>query len=56
MSILYTRNVTESILDNIKEILERGDAVRYSPISQENAKIDLQNIQLHLKEVDNVWS
>ncbi len=40
----------------MEKILTRGEAVRFAPVSSQDAKNDVQKIKDLLKKVDNVWS
>ena len=40
----------------MEQILTRGEAVRFAPISSQDAQNDLQKIKDLLKKVDNAWS
>ena len=44
------------IYKEMEQILTRGEAVRFSPISSQDAQNDLQKIKDLLKKVDHVWS
>lgn len=47
------QNNTDKIL--LREVLDRGDAVRFSPISSEKMKSDIDTIKRIIKEVNRVW-
>ena len=40
----------------MEQILTRGEAVRFAPVSSQDAQNDLQKIKELLKKVDNAWS
>ena len=40
----------------IGQILTRGEAVRFAPVSSQDAQNDVQKIKDLLKKVDHVWS
>jgi len=44
------------VYKELEQILTRGEAVRFAPISSQNAKNDVQKIKDLLKKVDHVWS
>jgi hypothetical protein len=50
------KNFDESKIESIKLILDRGDAVRFSPISHSNATEDKKLVFKLLKEFDNAWN
>jgi hypothetical protein len=43
------------LVNNLNEILDRGDAVRFAPISNEKSQNDIKNIKNLLKELDRKW-
>ncbi len=44
------------IYQEMEQILTRGEAVRFAPVSSQDAQNDLQIIKDLLKKVDNAWS
>ena len=44
------------IYQEMEQILTRGEAVRFAPVSSQYAQNDLQKIKDLLKKVDNAWS
>ena len=42
--------------EEIEQILIRGEAVRFAPVSSQDATNDQQKIKLLLKKADNVWT
>ena len=44
------------IYQEMEQILTRGEAVRFAPVSSQDAQNDLQKIKDLLKKVDNAWS
>ena len=55
ISIFERHQVPSTLRDSLKKIMERGEAVRYSPISAADIQNDLEAIQRLLKEADNDW-
>ncbi len=43
------------IADRLKMILERGDAVRFAPVSEADTQNDLRTAESLIGEADNVW-
>ena len=43
-------------MDSLKKIMERGEAVRYSPVSAAEIQNDIEGIKAVLKEADNAWA
>ena len=41
--------------DSIERILIRGEAVRFAPVSSQDAQNDLQEFKILLKEADDGW-
>ena len=54
MNILKTRNL-DRICPKLEKILKRGEAVRFAPVSSQDAHLDLQEMRQLLKEVDHEW-
>ena len=52
--ILKSRNLSK-VGDSIEQILIRGEAVRFAPISSQDAQNDLQELKILLKEADDGW-
>ncbi|MBC8197663.1 MAG: protein BatD [Candidatus Marinimicrobia bacterium] len=52
---IQKQSMDNSLSNNIKEILDRGDAVRFAPVSNEKSKNDIENIKILLKELDQKW-
>ena len=55
MEILYRYDRTDNSQE-IREVLTRGEAVRFSPISSQDAQGDLQKIKTLLKRINNDWT
>jgi hypothetical protein len=50
------KHINENKLPNkIKKILDRGDAVRFAPISNEESQNDINTIKQLLNELDQQW-
>ena len=61
------KNKAEKLIENInshdgaevykefEQILTRGEAVRFAPVSSQDAQNDMQKIKDLLKKVDHVW-
>jgi len=52
---IQKQSMDNSLSNNIKEILDRGDAVRFAPVSNEKSKNDIKNIKILLNELDQKW-
>ena len=39
----------------LKKIMERGEAVRYAPVSTADIQNDIEGVKMILKEADNGW-
>lgn len=52
---LKSHKISEKIISQIEEILLRGDAVRFAPVSKEDSKTDFQTIIKLLKELNSQW-
>ena len=52
--ILKSRNLSK-VGDSIEQILIRGEAVRFAPVSSQDAQNDLQGFKILLKEADDGW-
>ncbi len=55
ISCLKDFGISENNIHLILEILGRGDAVRFAPVSKSDISEDLKQISFLLKEVDNEW-
>ncbi len=54
--ILKAHHENDKILNDLEEILKRGESVRFSPVSNANINQDVNRLESLLKEVDNEWS
>ena len=52
--ILKSRNLN-IVGESIEQILIRGEAVRFAPVSSQDAQNDLQEFKILLKEADDGW-
>ena len=52
--ILKSRNLSK-VGDSIEQILIKGEAVRFAPVSSQDAQNDLQEFKILLKEADDGW-
>ena len=55
IEIIKSYNETE-VYNGIEQILTRGEAVRFAPISSQEANNDLKGIKKLLKKIDGSWS
>ncbi len=55
LKVLTDAGIPEATLGPVSEILARGDAVRFAPVSKADVSDDLSLVSELLKEVDNVW-
>ena len=55
ISIFEKHQLSPTLTDSLRNIMERGEAVRYSPISGADIQNDLEAVQRILKEADNGW-
>ena len=55
MEIIQSYDKTE-VYKEIEQILKRGEAVRFAPISSQDAQNDLLEIKMLLEKVNNGWS
>ena len=55
MEIIKSYNKTE-VYKEIEQILKRGEAVRFAPISSQDAQNDLLEIKILLEKVNDGWS
>ena len=55
VSIFERHQLSSTLTDSLKKIMERGEAVRYSPISASDIQNDLEAVQRILKEADSGW-
>ena len=49
-------HVSNEMYKEFEQILIRGEAVRFTPVSSQNAQNDMQKIKDLLKKVDHVWT
>ena len=54
LNILKTRNL-DSICPQLEKILTRSEAVRFAPVSSQDAHTDLMEIKQLLKEANHGW-
>ena len=54
MDIIKSHDGTE-LYNEFEQILTRGEAVRFAPVSSQDAQNDVQKIKDLLKKVDHVW-
>ena len=53
---MKANGVSDEIMSKIENILTRGDAVRFAPVSREESKTDFQTMSTALEELDQHWS
>ena len=53
LSWINQKTSSLEISNRVKEILDRGDAVRFAPVSDEKSRKDINDITTILKELDN---
>ena len=53
LSWINQKTSSSEISNRVKEILDRGDAVRFAPVSDEKSRKDINDITTLLKELDN---
>ncbi|MBT7377380.1 MAG: protein BatD [Candidatus Marinimicrobia bacterium] len=56
ISIFEMHSLSSTSMDSLKKIMERGEAVRYSPVSAAEIQNDIEGIKAVLKEADNGWA
>ena len=49
---IQTKLAGNELSDKVKEILDRGDAVRFAPLSNEKSRNDIDQIKILLRELD----
>lgn len=52
LSWIQTKSDGNGLSDKIKEILDRGDAVRFAPVSDEKSRNDIEQTKILLRELD----
>ncbi|MBC8311769.1 MAG: protein BatD [Candidatus Marinimicrobia bacterium] len=56
ISIFETHQLSPTSTDYLKNIMERGEAVRYAPVSTADIQNDIEGVKVILKEADNGWA
>jgi len=56
VSIFQTHSLSSDLTVLLEKILNRGEAVRYAPVSTAHIQNDIEDIKLILKEANNGWS
>ena len=54
-SIFEEHSLSSMATESLKEIMERGEAVRYAPVSTADIQNDIEGVKMILKEADNGW-
>lgn len=55
LEILASRKIDDTVISKISQLLQRGEAVRFAPVSTADAQRDLNQYVELMKEVDYVW-
>jgi hypothetical protein len=56
LTIFETHLLSSTSINSLKKIMERGEAVRYAPVSTADIQNDIEGIKAVLKEADNGWA
>lgn len=56
INIFEINDVPTNLIDNLKKIMEHGEAVRFAPVSVADIQNDIEGVKTILKEADNAWS
>jgi hypothetical protein len=56
VSIFEDHSLPSRATESLKKIMERGEAVRYAPVSTVDIQNDIEDVKLILKEADNGWA
>ena len=56
ISIFEIHSLSYTSRDSLKNIMERGQAVRYAPVSIADIQNDIEDVKMILKEADNGWT
>jgi len=56
ISIFEIHSLSYTSRDSLKNIMERGEAVRYAPVSITDIQNDIEDVKMILKEADNGWT
>ena len=56
ISIFETHCLLSMSTESLKKIMERGEAVRYAPVSTADIQNDIEGVKMILKEADSGWA
>tara|TARA_B110000467_G_scaffold28831_1_gene25921 strand:+ start:345 stop:2048 length:1704 start_codon:yes stop_codon:yes gene_type:complete len=56
LSILEIHSLPYASRDSLKKIMQRGEVVRYAPVSITDIQNDIEDVKMILKEADNGWT
>ena len=56
LSIFHAHSLSSSVTESLKKIMDRGEAVRYAPVSTADIQNDIEDVKVILKEADNGWA
>ena len=56
ISIFKMHSLSSTSSDLLKKIMERGEAVRYAPVSTADIQNDIEGVKVILREADNGWA
>jgi hypothetical protein len=56
ISIFKVHSLSSTSTESLKKIIERGEAVRYAPVSTADIQNDIEGVKMILKEADNGWT
>ena len=56
VSIFHAHSLSSTATESLKKIMDRGEAVRYAPVSSADIQNDIEAVKVILKEADNGWA
>ena len=56
LSIFEIHSLPYASRDSLKKIMQRGEVVRYAPVSITDIQNDIEDVKMILKEADNGWT